>query len=139
MYANQVAHQLARNIFITKQYVIWDGDPQGFILPFVINDVTLFDNQLAEYPCAAMGEEKYASHLDASALPPLYTATARPLGTCLPNPYAAIATSSHFDKAFVSMGSDRSPWEEPKMWMCGPVRSSAPSNIGDVFLFDLDS
>jgi hypothetical protein len=42
--ANQVAHQLARHAFVTKQFLVWDGGPPGFILPYVINDVTLFDD-----------------------------------------------------------------------------------------------
>jgi hypothetical protein len=62
--------------------------------------------KLAEYPCFATGEEIYAPWLDASALPPL---SAVPIGTHLPNPYDAITTSHHFDKAFASMGSDKSP------------------------------
>jgi ribonuclease HI len=41
--ANQVTHQLARNAFISKQYIVWEGDPPVFILSYVLNDVTLFD------------------------------------------------------------------------------------------------
>jgi hypothetical protein len=43
--ANQVAHQLSRNAYMSKQYSIWDGDPAavGFIkaFVFVLNDATI--------------------------------------------------------------------------------------------------
>ena len=41
--ANQVAHQLAKSSYISKSVVSWEGDPPGFITPFVINDVILLD------------------------------------------------------------------------------------------------
>jgi ribonuclease HI len=39
--ANEVAHQLARNAYTSKQHLAWDGDSLGFIKPFVLNDVTI--------------------------------------------------------------------------------------------------
>jgi hypothetical protein len=36
--ANQVAHELARNAFSSKNFLSWEGDPLGFIKPFVIKD-----------------------------------------------------------------------------------------------------
>ena len=39
--ANEVAHQLAKKVYESRENFIWEGDPPRFILPFVINDVTL--------------------------------------------------------------------------------------------------
>ena len=39
--ANQVAHELAKASYNSQSIVSWDGDPPSFILPFVINDVTV--------------------------------------------------------------------------------------------------
>ena len=39
--ANQVAHQLAKQVYHTKENFVWEGDPPNFLLPFVINDVTI--------------------------------------------------------------------------------------------------
>ena len=39
--ANQVAHQLAKHVYHTKENFIWEDDPPSFLLPFVINDVTI--------------------------------------------------------------------------------------------------
>ncbi|KAK1585196.1 hypothetical protein QYE76_017669 [Lolium multiflorum] len=40
--ANQVAHELAKLAYINRENRVWEGDPPDVILPFVINDVTLF-------------------------------------------------------------------------------------------------
>jgi hypothetical protein len=40
--ANKVAHNLARNAYISKNSLVWDGDPTGFIINDVIEDVTIF-------------------------------------------------------------------------------------------------
>jgi hypothetical protein len=40
--ANQVAHELAKFADTTRENRVWEGDPPDFILPFVMNDVTLF-------------------------------------------------------------------------------------------------
>jgi hypothetical protein len=37
-----VAHNLARNAYISKNSLVWDGDPTGFIINDVIEDVTIF-------------------------------------------------------------------------------------------------
>jgi ribonuclease HI len=42
--ANQVAHQMAKYSYDTKESHAWDGDPPDFILPFIIRDVTLLTN-----------------------------------------------------------------------------------------------
>ena len=39
--ANRVAHHLAKHSYDTQSAFDWDGDPPNFILPYVINDVTL--------------------------------------------------------------------------------------------------
>ena len=39
--ANRVAHHLAKHSYDTQSSFEWDGDPPNFILPYVINDVTL--------------------------------------------------------------------------------------------------
>lgn len=41
--ANEVAHQLAKYVYQTKENFIWEGDPPSFLLPFVINDVTIVE------------------------------------------------------------------------------------------------
>ena len=41
--ANRVAHELARRAMHTKINCIWDDEPPSFILEFVLNDVTVFD------------------------------------------------------------------------------------------------
>ena len=41
--ANVVAHQLAKYVYQTKENFIWEGDPPSFLLPFVINDVTIVE------------------------------------------------------------------------------------------------
>ena len=33
--ANQVAHQLAKHVYQSKENLVWDGDPPGFILPYL--------------------------------------------------------------------------------------------------------
>ena len=43
--ANEVAHQLVKKSYETKEKFIWDGDPLGFTVPFVINDVRLLPNK----------------------------------------------------------------------------------------------
>ena len=43
--ANQVAHQLVKRGFETKDRLSWNGDSPEFILPFVISDVTLFSSK----------------------------------------------------------------------------------------------
>lgn len=39
--ANKVAHSLARHAYDSIATVFWDGDPPMFIMPLVINDVTI--------------------------------------------------------------------------------------------------
>ena len=39
--ANRVGHHLAKHSYDTQSSFEWDGDPPNFILPYVINDVTL--------------------------------------------------------------------------------------------------
>uniref|UniRef100_A0ACD5Y819 Uncharacterized protein n=1 Tax=Avena sativa TaxID=4498 RepID=A0ACD5Y819_AVESA len=39
--ANGVAHELARHSFLTHSDCIWDDEPPSFLLPSIINDVTL--------------------------------------------------------------------------------------------------
>jgi hypothetical protein len=39
---NKVAHNLARNAYISKEYLVWYGDPPGFIINDVIEDVTVY-------------------------------------------------------------------------------------------------
>jgi hypothetical protein len=39
-----VAHQLARNVFISKQSLVWDGDPLASNI-FVLKDVTVLSIQ----------------------------------------------------------------------------------------------
>ena len=41
--ANQVAHELARRAMSLEQNCYWDDDPPDFIIPFMSNDVTIFD------------------------------------------------------------------------------------------------
>ena len=41
--ANQVAHALARQAMISNENCMWDDEPPSFILPFLANDVTLFN------------------------------------------------------------------------------------------------
>ena len=41
--ANQVAHNLAKYVYETKESLCWVEDPPGFLLPFVINDVTVLN------------------------------------------------------------------------------------------------
>jgi hypothetical protein len=43
--ANEVDHALARFIFTDHVDLFWDGDPRSFLLPKLINDVSLFENQ----------------------------------------------------------------------------------------------
>jgi ribonuclease HI len=43
--ANSVAHELAKFCFQFSSSCICDGDPPRFILPFLINDVSVFDQQ----------------------------------------------------------------------------------------------
>jgi hypothetical protein len=43
--ANSVAHEIARNSFQLNLSCIWDDDPPSFVLPFLINDVSVFENQ----------------------------------------------------------------------------------------------
>jgi hypothetical protein len=40
--ANQVAHELAKLAYTTRENRVWEGDLPDFLLPFVTNDVTLF-------------------------------------------------------------------------------------------------
>ena len=40
--ANKVAHKIARKVFDSKVNVYWDDDPPRFILPDVMNDVSMF-------------------------------------------------------------------------------------------------
>jgi hypothetical protein len=43
--ANQVAHELAKFAYSSKETHVWDGDPPGFIFPHVIRDVTLLSTE----------------------------------------------------------------------------------------------
>jgi hypothetical protein len=38
-----VAHNLARVAFDSKTAIFWNCDPLSFIIPFVMNDVSLFE------------------------------------------------------------------------------------------------
>jgi ATP phosphoribosyltransferase regulatory subunit HisZ len=40
--ANQVAHELAKLAYSSRENKVWEGDPPAYIQPFVINDVNLF-------------------------------------------------------------------------------------------------
>jgi hypothetical protein len=40
--ANQVAHDLANYAYRSNENQFWEGDTPSFILPYVMNDVTLF-------------------------------------------------------------------------------------------------
>uniref|UniRef100_A0ACD5WS59 Uncharacterized protein n=1 Tax=Avena sativa TaxID=4498 RepID=A0ACD5WS59_AVESA len=39
--ANKVAHELARHSFINHVDEFWDNDPPSFIMPTMVNDVTV--------------------------------------------------------------------------------------------------
>jgi hypothetical protein len=39
--ANKVAHELARKCYIDKISCNWDDDPPSFILPTLVDDVTI--------------------------------------------------------------------------------------------------
>ena len=43
--ANQLAHQIAKHSYDNQLEFSWDGDPPSFILPLVINDLTLLNEQ----------------------------------------------------------------------------------------------
>jgi hypothetical protein len=44
--ANIVAHELAKSSFqSSSSSCTWDDDPPSFILPFLINDISVFDYQ----------------------------------------------------------------------------------------------
>jgi hypothetical protein len=43
--ANIVAHELAKSSFQSSSSCTWDDDPPSFILPSLINDVSVFDYQ----------------------------------------------------------------------------------------------
>jgi hypothetical protein len=43
--SNSVAHELARVCYQSFNSCIWDDDPPSFILPFLINDVSVFGNE----------------------------------------------------------------------------------------------
>ena len=42
--ANLLAHNLARYAFDSNSSIFWDCDPPSFIMPYVQNDVSLFDS-----------------------------------------------------------------------------------------------
>jgi hypothetical protein len=44
--ANQVAHELAKFAYSSKETHVWDGDPPDFILSYGIRDVSLLSVQL---------------------------------------------------------------------------------------------
>jgi hypothetical protein len=41
--ANQVVHELARQAIFLKETCIWDDDPPSFIVPLLVNDVTILN------------------------------------------------------------------------------------------------
>jgi hypothetical protein len=41
--ANQAARELAKRAMLLKQNCTWNDEPPGFILAFVINDVTILN------------------------------------------------------------------------------------------------
>jgi hypothetical protein len=43
--ANSVTHELAKFCFQSISLCTWDDDPPSFILPLLINGVTVFDHQ----------------------------------------------------------------------------------------------
>ena len=43
--ANQVAHELARYAYDSKESRVWDGDPPGFIFHFLVHDVTMIPDE----------------------------------------------------------------------------------------------
>lgn len=42
--ANKIAHELARSSFSTNSVLRWTDVPPNFIIPFVLNNVTLLDS-----------------------------------------------------------------------------------------------
>lgn len=42
---NCVAHELARQAVISRKSCTWVDEPPGFLIPVLMNDVTLFSNE----------------------------------------------------------------------------------------------
>lgn len=38
---NKVAHTIARHVYDSNYVLVWDGDPPSFIMPLLIDDLTI--------------------------------------------------------------------------------------------------